>query len=72
MTKLQAVNNVLEILDTHCENPSEELRKQGQALIDIAGALEGHSNSDAKAILQSVQTLMDIQTPRNYTGKPTG
>lgn len=63
MKKSDVVKDVLEILDASCENASEELRKQGQALVSIADALEGQSNSDARAILKSVETLMDIQSP---------
>ncbi len=65
MKKTDAVKDILTILDTHCEVPSEELRKQGQALVDIADALEGQSNSDARAILKSVESLMDIQSNRS-------
>jgi len=73
MRKSEVVKDILEILDASCENASEELRKQGKALVDIADALEGQSNSDARAILKSVESLMDIQSPtRSYTGKPTG
>lgn len=72
MTKIEVVNSVLEILDTRCEVPSEELRKHGQAMVEIADALEGQSNSDARAIMKSVESLMDITTSRKYTGKPTG
>jgi len=63
MKKSDVVKDVLEILDASCENASEELRKQGQALVSIADALEGQSNSDARAILKSVESLMDIQSP---------
>jgi len=65
MKKSDVVKDVLEILHSQCEVPSEELRKQGQALVDIADALEGQSNSDARAIMKSVESLMDIQSNRS-------
>jgi len=65
MKKADVVKDVLEILNSHCEIPSEELRKQGQALVEIADALEGQSNSDARAIMKSVESLMDIQENRS-------
>jgi hypothetical protein len=64
MKKSDCVKDVLEILDSHCEIASEELRKQGQALVSIADALEGQSNSDARAIMKSVECIIDIQKPR--------
>ncbi len=64
MNKADVVKDVLEILADDCEVPSEELRKQGQALVKIADALEGQSNSDARAIMKSVESLMDIQHNR--------
>lgn len=70
MKKSDVVKDVLEILNTHCEVPSEELKKQGQALVDIANALEGQSNSDARAIMKSVESLMDIQ--ENRSGEDDG
>jgi len=64
MKKADVVKDVLEILASNCEVPSEELRKQGEALVKIADALVGQSNSDARAIMKSVESLMDIQEPR--------
>jgi hypothetical protein len=65
MTKIQIAKRVKEILDACCEDPSEAMIKEGQALVDIGKALKGLSIADAKATMGAVALLSGIEHPQN-------
>lgn len=60
MQKLHVLKKVTEVLDKHCEHPSADLRKLGEAMIGIADAIEGQTLLEAKATIQSVAILHGI------------
>jgi hypothetical protein len=63
MTKIQIVKRVKEILDACCEDPSEAMIKEGQALVDIGKALKGLSIAEARATIEAVAQLSAIEHP---------
>ena len=60
MNKIEVVEKINEVLDDHCERPSAELRRLGEAMIKIADALEDQPILEARAIMQSVAALLGI------------
>lgn len=57
MTKLEVIQKVNEILKQHCDNPSEQMVKEGQALVAIGKALKGMSIAEARATMRAVEEL---------------
>ena len=60
MTKIEVIKQVREILAQRCEDPSDAMIKQGQALVEIGRALKGMSLSEAKAIINAVDQLEEV------------
>ena len=60
MNRIEVVEKVNEALSENCGKPCEDLRKLGQAMVAIAGALEGQSLQEARTIMKSVAILVDV------------
>ena len=60
MTKLEVIQHVREILAEHCEDPSDALIKEGQAVMEIGKALKGMSLAEARATLNAVAQLEEV------------
>jgi hypothetical protein len=57
MTKLEILKRVREILDNCCDEPAEQIIKEGEALVAIGKALKGLPIHDARAVIRSVAAL---------------
>lgn len=60
MTKLEVMKQVREILAERCEDPSDAMIKQGEALVAIGKALKGMSISEARATMNAVAQLEEV------------
>jgi predicted NBD/HSP70 family sugar kinase len=57
------ITRILEVLQKQCDNPADEIRRMGKALIGVADALEGISRANAIDILNAV-ALVERAQPR--------
>lgn len=57
MIAFELAQKVLEIVRSASDDPSEQLIKEGQALVSIGKALAGQSRQDCIKIMQSVEAL---------------
>jgi hypothetical protein len=57
MNSLSVLEKVEQVLNEHCESPIQEMRAMGNALVQIADALEGKSVAECRAIIRAVQEL---------------
>lgn len=53
----EMLQRVMDILDTACQDPIGELRKSGEAIINLADALGGLSLSEAKKVISAAILL---------------
>lgn len=59
MQRIEVIEKVMGVLEEHCENPSVEIRKLGEALVAIADSIEGLKIGDARRVMKSVAILYD-------------
>lgn len=60
MNKMTLVKKVQEILDSRCEDPGDQMVKEGEALAAIGRTLKGVSLADARAIIRAVSALEGV------------
>jgi len=63
MKSQDVLKRIQEVLIENCENPSESMIKEGQAMIEIGKALKGMSLSEARATINAVTHLEDVRKP---------
>lgn len=56
-SKLDVIKHVREILASHCEDPAEQMIREGEAIVAIGNTLKGLSLTDARATLRAVAVL---------------
>jgi len=49
---------VIKAMDRNSTDPITEMRQLGKALVEIADALQGCSNAEARAVIQAVKALL--------------
>lgn len=64
MTKVELLSRVHEILSDHCEDPADVMIKHGHALVAIGNALKGMSLAEARATMNAVAQLEDVNRPK--------
>jgi hypothetical protein len=65
MSKLEVMKQVREILANRCEDPSDAMIKQGEALVAIGKVLKGMSLAEARATMKAVEQLESVTRPPN-------
>jgi len=67
MRSAEVIKQIQEVLNEHCDSPSDELIKLGKAMTGIGVALKGMSLSDAKATMEAVKHLSTITAQETKT-----
>lgn len=58
---MKVIHKVQTILQGCCENPSDQLIREGEALVAIGRAMRGLSPAEARAAISAVALLLDVQ-----------
>lgn len=56
-SKLDVIKHIREILASHCDDPAEQMIREGEAIVAIGKSLRGLSLPDARAAIRAVAIL---------------
>lgn len=60
MQKLEIVEKVRQILKSHCEDPADQIIKEGETLVAIGKALKGLGLHEARAVMRAVSDFESV------------
>lgn len=61
MNNIDLIRQIQTILQSCCDNPSDQLIKEGEALVAIGRAMHGLSPAEARAAISAAALLLDVQ-----------
>lgn len=61
MSDQEMIEKIEEILNSHCDKPSENIMRMGACLIEIGRALEGKTSGECKRIMNAMAILHGLR-----------